>query len=118
MKKTVRIIAVALVAVMLCFCLASCGKTLSGEYYAGDKDITKTYTVYTFRGSSVKVEDYLLGNKISDSSFEGKYSIDGDEITFIYEDNKGNEQTITKTFEELDDGSIKIGVITYTKDEK
>ena len=75
MKKTLRIVALAMVAVMLCLCLASCGKTLSGEYYMGDKTVTKTYTTYTFKGSKVTVEAFVLGNKVGDDSFEGKYEI-------------------------------------------
>lgn len=118
MKKTIKIVAVAMVAVMLCLCLASCGKTLSGEYYFGDKSVTKTYTTYTFNGSSVKVESYVLGNKVGADSFEGKYSIKDDEITFTYKDDAGEEKTLTQTFEELEDGSIKIGVVTYKKAEK
>lgn len=118
MKKTLRIIALAMVAVMLCLCLASCGKSLSGEYYFGDKTVTKTYTTYTFKGNKVTVEAYLLGNKVTDDSFEGKYAIKDGEITFTYEDSKGEEKSITHTFEELEDGSIKIGLVTYKKAEK
>ena len=69
MKKTIRIIAVAMVAVMLCLCLASCGKTLSGEYYSGDKTVIKSYTTYTFKGNKVSVEVYLLGQKVGDLDF-------------------------------------------------
>ena len=118
MKKTVRIVAIAIVAVMLCLCLASCGKTLSGEYYMGDKNTTKTYTTYTFSGSKVTVESYVLGSKVGDDSFEGKYEIKGDEMKITYENSKGETETITRTFEELEDGSIKIGIVTYKKAEK
>ena len=118
MKKTLRIIAFVMVALMLCLCLSSCIKRLSGEYYTGDKSFTKTYTTYTFKGSKVTVEVYLLGNKVGDESFEGKYELDGDEITFTYVDSKGEKQTLTQTFEELADGSIKIGLKTYKKAEK
>ena len=118
MKKTLRIVALAMVAVMLCLCLASCGKSLSGEYYFGDKTITKSYTTYTFKGNKVTVEVYLLGNKVGDDSFEGKYAIKDDEITFTYENSKGEEKSQTLAFEEFEDGSIKIGAVTYKKAEK
>ena len=118
MKKTLRIVAFAMVAVMLCLCLASCGKTLSGEYSLGDKTITKTYTTYTFKGNKVTVEVYALGNKVGNDSFEGKYAIKDNEITFTYENDKGEEKTLTQTFEELEDGSIKIGTFTYKKADK
>ena len=118
MKKTLRIVAIVMVAVMLCLCLSSCTKLLSGEYYTGDKSVTKTYTTYTFKGNRFVVESYLLGNKVGDESFEGKYEIKGDEIIFTYEDSKGEKQTTTKTFKELEDGSIKIGMVTYKKVDK
>lgn len=118
MKKALRIVALAMVAVMLCLCFASCGKSLSGEYYFGDKTVSKTYTTYTFKGNKVTVEAFLLGNKVGDDSFEGKYSIDGDEITITYTNSKGEEKIDTYAFEEFEDGSIKIGLITYKKAEK
>ena len=118
MKKTLRIVALTMVAIMLCLCLASCGKTLSGEYYMGDKSITKSYTTYTFKGSKVTVEVFLLGNKVGDESFEGKYEIKDDEIKITYENAEGEEKTLTQSFEELEDGSIKIGVLTYKKADK
>ena len=118
MKKSIRILAIALVVVMLCLSLAACGKKLSGEYYFGDKTVTKSYTTYEFKGSKVTCEVYLLGNKVSDDSFEGKYAIDGDEITFTWEDAKGEEKSLTAAFEELENGDVKIGVVTYKKAEK
>ena len=118
MKKSIRILAVALVLVMLCLSLAACGKKLSGEYYFGDKSVTKTYTTYTFSGSKVTCEAYVLGNKVGDDSFEGKYEIKDDEITFTWEDANGNEKTNTVAFEELESGDVKIGLVTYKKAEK
>ena len=118
MKKSIRILAVAMVAVMLCLCLASCGKTLSGEYYMGDKEITKSYTTYTFKGNKVTCEVYALGKKVTDGSFEGKQSIKGDEITFTWENEDGEEKSDTVTFEEKEDGSIKIGMLEFKKVEK
>lgn len=118
MKKTIRIIAVAMVAVMLCLCLASCGKTLSGEYYSGDKTVTESYTTYTFNGNKVSVEAYLLGQKVGDDSFEGTYEIKDGEIKISYKNAAGEEKSFTQAFEELDDGSIKIGILTYKKAEK
>ncbi|MBO7302583.1 MAG: hypothetical protein J6U68_00170 [Clostridia bacterium] len=75
MKKTVRLIALAMVVAMLCLCLASCGSMLSGEYSFGDTVVTKTYTSYVFKGSKVTVEAYLGGVKVTDESFEGTYKI-------------------------------------------
>ena len=118
MKNTVRVIAVVLLICMLGLTLVSCGKKLSGEYYMGDKTLTKSYTTYEFSGSKVTVDVYLLGNKVGDESFEGKYSIKDGEITISWKDAEGEEKSNTQTFEELEDGSIKIGALTFKKAEK
>ena len=57
MKKSVRIIAFALVAVMVCLAFAACGKTLSGEYTAeiGITSIAGGKTTYKFSGSKVTI---------------------------------------------------------------
>ena len=119
MKKTVlKVVALMLVAVIACAALASCGKKLSGDYYFGDKTITKSYTEYSFSGSKVSISVYLLGNKVGDESYEAKYAIKDDEITLTWEDAEGEKQTSTQTFEELEDGSIKIGALSLKKAEK
>ncbi len=113
MKKFVRILCLALVAVTLCATLASCGGVKSGEYYNGDKTVTQTYTVYTFSGSKFSVASYVAGEKLDSLTVEGKYKVDGDEIVFTWKDSEGNEKTDTKAFAENEDGSIKIGLLTY-----
>ena len=119
MKKSVlKIVALLMVAVVALTALASCGKKLSGEYYMGDKTLTKSYTQYTFSGSKVSVDTYLLGSRVGDDSYEAKYSIKDGEITLTWKDANGEDKTLTQTFEELDDGSIKIGVLTFKKAEK
>ena len=118
MKKSVRIIALCVVAVMVCLALASCGKTLSGEYYMGDKTITKSYTTLNFKGNKVTVDAYVLGNKVTAESYEAKYEIKDGNITMTWKDANGEEKSSTQTFVENEDGSIKIGVVTYNKTEK
>ena len=122
MKKSIRILAVALVAVMLCMTLASCGKKLSGTYepdtgsiLGGIGDTLNTGVEYTFSGSKVTIEVTLLGKV---ETFEGKYSIKDDKITFEFEDEDAEDYNETVTFEELDDGNIKLGGIEYKKVEK
>lgn len=117
MKKFVRLMSLALVAVMLCATLAACGGVASGEYVNGDTELTKSYSKYTFSGSKVTVEVYLLGNKVGDSSFEGKYKVKDGEITITWVNADGEEKSNTQTFEETEDG-IKIGLVTYKKVEK
>ena len=121
MKMTIRIIALAMVSLILCLALASCGKTLSGTYEAvatsegilgAIADAVNTGVKYTFSGSKVTIETTLLG---SVKTFEGKYSIDDDKITFTFEDEDAEEYSGTQTFEELENGDIKIGIITYEK---
>ena len=109
MKKSIRIIAIAMVAVMLCLALASCGKTLSGKYENDTLNVT-----YEFKGSKVTVsyEGHLTG-KIT--SVEGKYAIDDDKITFTFDDEDDADNYAGEfAFEETDDG-IKIGKIEYKK---
>lgn len=118
MKKFARILALTLVAVMLCATLASCGGVASGDYYFGDKDTIKTYTMYSFSGNKVTFTSYVGGEKIDSATREGKYKVDGDEIIFTWVDADGKETTDTKAFAENEDGSIKIALVTYKKIEK
>ena len=111
MKTFVRILSLTLVAVMLCVTLASCGGP-SGKFYAGDTQITKTYTTYEFKGSKVVFESYLAGKKVESACFEGKFKVKGDEITFTVEDAEGEAKSETLAYEKLEDGSIKIGLVT------
>ena len=124
MKRSIRIMAIAMVAIMLCLTLASCGKTLSGTYepvvvkedsvldkIAGAiSDATDSGVTYTFKGSKVTIEVTLLGNV---ETFEGKYEIKDDKITFTFEDEDAKDYNETVTFEELDNGNIKMGTIEY-----
>ena len=111
MKNIVRIAAVALVIVMLAATLASCGG-LSGTYETG---LLGQTVAYEFKGSKVTIEVTVLGKV---ETFEGKYSIKDDKITFTFEDADAEEYSGTETFEELDNGNVKIGGLEYKKIEK
>ena len=124
MKKSIRILAVALVAIMLCISLVSCGKKLNGTYEAVVAseglggilgDALNSGVEYTFKGSKVTIEVTVLGQV---ETFEGKYSIKDDKITFTFEDADAEEYSGTETFEELDNGNVKIGGLEYKKIEK
>ena len=117
MKKSIRILAVVMAALMLCLALAGCGKKLSGEYYMGDKKVTKSYTTYSFDGNEVTCEVFLLGKQVSGDSFKGNYKIDGDEIVFTWKNEDGKEKSSTLAFEELENGNIKIGLVEFQKSE-
>lgn len=111
MKKSVRILAVVMVALMLCLTLASCGKRLSGKYSA---EILGSGATYEFKGSKVTISIKALGAEVATA--EGKYEIKDDKITFTFESDKDEvkEYDGTFDFEEKDD-SIKIGIIEYEK---
>lgn len=129
MKKSIRILALALVAVMLCLALTACGKTISGTYepvvvkdggildsIAGAiSDATDSSLTYTFSGSKVTVEVTAFGKV---ESFEGKYSIKDGKITLEFENEDAEDYNGTFTFEELDSGNIKIGSVEYRPVEK
>ena len=120
MKKTLRLITLAMVAVMLCLCFASCGTSLSGSYEGEVELLGQSYThTYTFKGSKVELETKVtfLGN-VKTTVYEGKYEIKDGEITFTWDNEDDTVKSETKTFEELEDGSIKIGMFTFKKADK
>ncbi len=126
MKNLARVLALVLVVATLCLTLASCGKTLSGTYTAeaGLGGLVGGKTSLKFSGSKVTlaVTGTLLGSS-STTEYEGTYEIkeadDGSmTITFEFKDNNSDTKDFsgTKTFsEDKDAGTIKIGLITYTK---
>ncbi len=129
MKKSIRILALALVAVMLCLALTACGKTISGTYepvvvkeggildsiVGAISDATDSDLTYTFSGSKITVEVTAFGKV---ESFEGEYSIKDGKITFEFESEDAEDYNGTFTFEELDGGNIKIGTVEYKPVEK
>ena len=127
MKKFVRILALTLVAVMLCATLASCAK-VSGAYYAElDVALAKVKVTYDFSGSKVTltVDSSVLGQNAS-KSYEGKYEItekeDGKmEITFTFADENDDTKSYGGTHAfaiDKENDTITIGVVTYKKAEK
>ena len=122
MKKTLRIVAIAMVAVILCLSLASCGKKLSGKYEAeiGVSGLAGYTATYDFSGSKVEVthKTSLLGSTKT-TVLEGKYEItvnddDTMEITITLEEENDDVKSGTYTFEEGED-YIKIGLVEYKK---
>ena len=122
MKKSVRILAVALALLMVTFVFASCSKTISGTYEAEiDITIMKYTATYEFSGSKVSITKKtttILGT-VDTVEFEGTYEItendDGTmEITFDIENGDDQIKSGTFAFEEGKD-YIKIGLIQYNK---
>lgn len=106
-KNIIRISALALVIVMLTAVLASCGGP-SGTYEAS---VLGQSLSYTFKGGKVTIKVTVLGQVVS---FEGKYKISGDEITFTFEDDDAEQYSGTQTFEQGDD-YVKIAGVKYSK---
>ncbi len=123
MKKSIRILAVAMVALMLCLCLVSCGKKLSGEYAATVEAFgIETGKKMEFSGKNVTISYVVANHEVA--SIDGTYSIEDDKITFDLIDEEKVEDKDAKafladlngsvSFEEGDD-YIKIGGVKYTK---
>lgn len=112
MKKSVKVIALALVAVMLCSALVSCGKRLSGEYEA---TVAGSGLVLAFEGKKVTITTKVLGKE--GESKEGTYEIKDDKITLTFTIDE-KEESETYDFEQGED-YIKIGTLgKFTKVEK
>lgn len=109
MKNTIRVMALVMALLMVGVLLVSCGKTLSGTYSA---EVAKTGVTFEFSGKKATITSKAVGVELF--SVEGTYEIDGDKITFSFEDSKAEEYSGTFDFEEGDD-YIKIGVVKYTK---
>ena len=126
MKKSIRILAVAMVAVMLCLALASCGNTLKGEYAATVELLgVETGKKMEFDGKNVTVK-YVLAN-VEVATVDGTYSIKDDKITFDFVDETDVENKDAKAFLaelkgevsfEKGDDYIKVGGVKYEKVEK
>ena len=119
MKVFTRVLSLALIAVMLCFSLVSCGKKVeAGEYVLGDPALTGCYTSYTFDGTSFSYNTYINYVKQEDPllAYSGEYKIEAIEsedkearqadkdngitrgnITFTWDDASGATQTMTKS---------------------
>lgn len=101
-----------ILVVVMMLSLVACGSKLSGTYKTEEK--LGSYASYTFSGSKVTFTTYVLGNKVGEAT--GTYKIDGNEITFTWDNGGDSEDAVsgTQTFEKTDDG-IKIGVLTLKK---
>ncbi len=110
MKKIISTILVCVLLIGTLFTLASCGKSISGEY----KDALTGNVTYEFGmfGKFTKTVDNIIGD---DTVTEGKYEIndDGDKITFTFDDE--SETHSFATGEENGVEYIKIGLFKYEK---
>lgn len=119
MKKIVKIISIMLVLIFAMACLASCAKTLSGEYKL---DAAFASKVYKFSGSKVAITYEIAG---FEKTIEGKYEIGENDkgesiITFTFDDNQEDAEDYKGEYsfsEGEEDGVkyIKIGGAKYIK---
>ena len=112
MKKSVRILAVALALLMVTFVFASCGKTLKGTYSA---EIVGTGVEMTFEGKNVTITLKALGMEVGSST--GTYKIDDDKITLTFDSDNDKVAAYDGTFDfEEGEDYIKIGTFgKFTK---
>ena len=116
MKKSIKIVAVAVAVIILAMSLVSCdlfGKKLDGKYET--ESMFGIKTSLTFDGKNVKYSTTIGGKVISQ---EGTYKIDDDTITFEWVDDEGEplEDAYLEgeyVFEEKDNGDIIIGTTEY-----
>ena len=127
MKTMTRVVAVALVAVIMTMMLASCGNTLSGTYEAETEInliLVKTQIKYTyeFKGKNVTLTTAsTMGSTTTTKTQSGTYEINEDKITFTWaedvetgEDGDGTVKSGTYDFAK-GDGYIVIGELKLSK---
>lgn len=123
-KLSKKVLALALVAIMMLGCLAGCGKKISGSYEAKLEFLGQSWNVtYTFSGKKVEAVSKvtILGNvknEISTGTYEIIEAADGSlEITFDFEEETDLFKDSTYTFVQ-EESYIQIGDSQYSKVEK
>ena len=118
MKNTIKVLALVMALVLAMSVFVGCGKTLSGEYEAME-EFTKSGTSIKFSGKKAEITIYVLGEEAV--SAKATYEIKDDKIEFDFEDIDEDDWDLLEaleeevSFEELDDGDIKIGGVKYKK---
>ena len=127
MKTMIKVMAVALLAVMMCTVLASC-TTISGTYSAtyesegflglGAGSYT---TTYEFKGKNVtRTDDVTIGSKTTTNTLTGTYEIQDDKIVITWdkdvETGDGQSSTTKSTYDfAKGDGFVLIDGRQYNK---
>lgn len=107
MKKSIRILSLAMALLMVAAVLAACGTTLSGTYKTDS--LLGSDASMKFSGSKVTVTGKVLGG-LAETTTTYKYSIKDDKIIFTDDDGKETSQSFEKG-----DGYIKVGGVKYNK---
>lgn len=123
-KLTVKLLALALVAVMLVSALVSCGGALSGTYSAEISPLGQKWKVsYTFDGDEVNaVAELTLVGNVTKLTATGTYELTKDEngnsrIVFDFVEENDRFKDGNYNFKE-GEGFIWIGGTQYHKEEK
>lgn len=123
MKKTfVKILSLALIAVMMVCVFTGCAKKVpSGSYSAELEAMGQSWKVtYTFKGGKVEAENKItflgkVNTETSTGTYEIKENDDGTmEITFDFEEETSAFKDGTVIYEEGED-FIKLAGVKYTK---
>lgn len=118
MKNIVKFSALVLALVLVAAVFVGCGKTLSGEYSAME-EFTKSGTVIKFSGKNAEITIYLFDEEVL--STKATYEIEDGKIEFDFDDIDEDDWELLEaledevSFEELDNGDIKIGGQKYKK---
>lgn len=92
MKTMIKVMAMALLAVIMCTVLASCGNTISGKYTGKGGALDAITYTYEFSGKKVTLK-VVTPSLIGDDNIrlqEGTYEIKDDMIIFTWESNTGD----------------------------
>ena len=119
MKRAYSLVALMLLASLLCTALVSCSPTVSGSYYSGDKDGKGTYVSFEFSQRNVKITSFFENKLVWET--QAAYCIDKAETTITIELPEFAEEAAKCysgefSFKQGED-YVKIGVIKYTKAE-
>jgi len=118
MKNTVKILTLVLALVLAMSVFVGCKKTLSGEYEAME-EFTKSGMTIKFTKSTATITVYLFGEEVV--STDAGYEIDDGKIEFDFDDIDEDDWDMLEkledevSFEELENGDIKIGGETFKK---
>ena len=111
MKLYTRITATVLLLALALTVLAACGNSLSGTYKTDS--VMESYTSLTFSGNKVTIKVFALGAEVS--SAEGTYKLSDGSINITLGEGESSDLSGDLSFTKNEDGSIKIGMLTFKK---
>ena len=122
MKKSVRMMALAMALATVLLVFAACGTTLSGTYSNVEEVMgIESGTRIEFSGKKFEMTLLVLGQE---ATLEGTYEIKDDEITFTFDEDEIENDWIKEAVEDMTesvdfekgDDYIKIGGVKFEKE--